>query len=377
MCIYFCIFVDIYIYVFMYLFTVIFGAVARDMLHVTRMIGGFVPCCSRQILKLVQLLLQSLSLLSHLFFSSLCFCVVVASGRAPGIGESFSEALESEGLPSGGHARVDSSSVVSLDGRSSGGRAGSPPPRKPQSSHRVEFDADEGSRAYGRDDSFRRRIPVADSPRRRSVRPLLTNERTPRCSARYGLRGDRVGEASHPGPQVSQGGVRRLVSSDDEPLVSVARNMVARVCTTQIDDESSRMIPSTVPATPVTLAGVTGERAPCPLDIIDALEDDFHCVERGHMDNPLVVQGDPCEDQSVRIDMTRGDEEESGEDRGQWRLNQTTLQVGCEGRSAVPVNSDHPAVWCWGVRGNERHRECLRSPTMTTSQCRRCPTVTI
>ena len=37
-----------------------------------------------------------------------------ASGRAPGIGESFSEALKAEGLSSGGHARVDSSRVVSL-----------------------------------------------------------------------------------------------------------------------------------------------------------------------------------------------------------------------------------------------------------------------
>ena len=38
------------------------------------------------------------------------------------------------------------------------------------------------------------------------------------------------------------------MSSDDEPLVSAAINVVARVCTTQIDDESSRMIPSRVPA---------------------------------------------------------------------------------------------------------------------------------
>ena len=137
------------------------------------------------------------------------------------------------------------------------------------------------------------------------------------------------------------------MSSDDEPLVSAARNVVARVCT-QIDDESSRMVPSTVPATPVTLARVTGERAP-----IDALEDDLsthcvHCVERGHMDPSLVVQGDPSEDQLVRwIDMSRGDEEESVEDQ---RPAETTLQVGCEGGSALLVNSDHPTVWCWSLR---------------------------
>ena len=95
---------------------------------------------------------------------------------------------------------------------------------------------------------------------------------------------------------MSRGGVRRLVSSDDEPLVSAARNVVARVCTTQIDDESSRMIPSTVPAMPVSLAWVMGERAPCPSDVIDALEDDLAThwvqgIEGRQRDSPSVVQG--------------------------------------------------------------------------------------
>ena len=52
---------------------------------------------------------------------------------------------------------------------------------------------------------------------------------------------------------MSQRGVKRLVSSDKEPLMSVGRDVV-RVCATQIDDTSSRMIPSTVLATPATLA---------------------------------------------------------------------------------------------------------------------------
>ena len=34
--------IDLYLILFIYLFTVILGAVARDMLYVTRMIGGFV-----------------------------------------------------------------------------------------------------------------------------------------------------------------------------------------------------------------------------------------------------------------------------------------------------------------------------------------------
>ena len=52
-----------------------------------------------------------------------------ASGRAPRIGERSPETHEAEDLSSGGHARVDSSRVVSLDRRPSGGRAGSSHPR--------------------------------------------------------------------------------------------------------------------------------------------------------------------------------------------------------------------------------------------------------
>ena len=73
-----------------------------------------------------------------------------ASGRAPRISERSQEAHEAEDLSSGGHARADSSRVISLDGRPSGGRARSSSSRRPQSRHRVEFDADEGSRTDGR-----------------------------------------------------------------------------------------------------------------------------------------------------------------------------------------------------------------------------------
>ena len=88
-----------------------------------------------------------------------------------------------------------------------GGYAGSTHDRRPQSGHRIEFVADEGSRAYGRDDSsghLRRRIPVSCGSQRGSVHPLLREKRTSRCLARFGLRGDWVDEASHPEPQVSR-----------------------------------------------------------------------------------------------------------------------------------------------------------------------------
>ena len=39
--------------------------------------------------------------------------------------------------------------------------------------------------------------------------------------------------------------------------------------------------------------------------------------------------------------MTRGDEEESGEDQRPVEVEPDDIT----GRSAVPVNSDHPAVW--------------------------------
>ena len=69
-----------------------------------------------------------------------------ASGRAPRIvDESCRKAYKAEGLFSRGLARIHSSVVVSVDGRLSCGRAGSPHPRRPQPGHRTEFDVDEES----------------------------------------------------------------------------------------------------------------------------------------------------------------------------------------------------------------------------------------
>ena len=86
-------------------------------------------------------------------------------------------------------------------------------------------------------------------------------------SARYGLRGVRIGEVSHPGPP----SLRRLrrrrsapfeISSDEEPLMlSTARNMVPRVAgvdsvpaatqiETRVSSEDELAVPSTIPASP-------------------------------------------------------------------------------------------------------------------------------
>ena len=83
---------------------------------------------------------------------------------------------------------------------------------------------------------------------------------------------------------------------------------VARVSTTQIDDASSRTIPSTVPATPAMLARVVGECSPCPSNVIDALEDDLApsliLVDTCDVDHVV-----PCQSAVRWIDMTCGDDE--------------------------------------------------------------------
>ena len=134
-----------------------------------------------------------------------------------------------------------------------------------------------------------------------SQEAFLRDVRTSRCSARCGLRATRVGEASHPGPQLfrrsrTRGGRRRqivVVSSDEEPLVP-ARNVVVRVQATQIDPEVSQTIPSTIPATPESLAHAGREIPSVPLDVLNALEHDLaphpvQHVEETQLDAPSFV----------------------------------------------------------------------------------------
>ena len=94
----------------------------------------------------------------------------------------------------------------------------------------------------------------------------------------WGYRGVRVGEASNPGPAVTRQG-RRLerstqidVSSDEEPLVrpNFGRHVVAR----RIVEEG---VPSTVPATPVSLA----QRGRQLLPSSDAIDVEEHAVAPG------------------------------------------------------------------------------------------------
>ena len=102
-----------------------------------------------------------------------------------------------------------------------------------------------------------RRQAIMVSTRRRTVRTILMSRR---ACARYGLRGVRVGEASHPGPRQ---GVRRAASvpedvlddleaaltridssaTDDEPLVrpSSGRNVVPRRSTAEGSQGGGRL----------------------------------------------------------------------------------------------------------------------------------------
>ena len=140
-------------------------------------------------------------------------------------------------------------------------------------------------------------------------------------------------------------GARRLVSSDEEPLMSAGRD-VARVCTTQIDDASSRMIPSTA-----TLARVAGECSPCLSDVIDALEDDLAPHRVAHVEVGPRCDVDrvvPCQSAVRWIDMTRGDDEEGGD----------VHQRVEEGRNALSASNDHPIVWCWAWRHRTGSLHC-------------------
>ena len=123
----------------------------------------------------------------------------------------------------------------------------------------------------------------------------MRDVRTSRCTARYG-------------PQLfrrsrTRGGTRRqivVVSSDDEPSVP-ARNVVARVQATQIDPELSQTIPSTVPATPESLAHAGREIPSVALDVLDALEHDLaphpvQHVEETQVDAPSFVDTDVDEE---------------------------------------------------------------------------------
>ena len=105
----------------------------------------------------------------------------------------------------------------SVDGRSAGRVARSFEQRQPCPGTRIEFRICKGSRTHDRDDPpnrhFRRRDSFTQGSRRRTVRSLLMSHFR---NARYGLRGARVGEASHTGPPKQW--VRRAASVPKEGL---------------------------------------------------------------------------------------------------------------------------------------------------------------
>ena len=94
---------------------------------------------------------------------------------------------------------------------------------------------------------------------RRSDHDTLIEER---IRSRYGLRGVRIGEASHPGPQLLRqypGGARRVhdISSDEEPLISSGRNVVPRLSG----------VDSTITATPRALVQAGRELSPAATEV--------------------------------------------------------------------------------------------------------------
>ena len=105
---------------------------------------------------------------------------------------------------------------------------------------RVDINVVECCREDGKDD-------------RRSDNDTLTKERS---RSRYGLRGVRIGEASHQGPRLLRRypGVQRVhdISSDEKPLIPSGRNVVPRLSG----------VDSTIPATPRALVEAGRELSP-------------------------------------------------------------------------------------------------------------------
>ena len=106
-------------------------------------------------------------------------------------------------------------------------------------------------------------------------------------SARYGLRGVRIGEASHPGPPVLRRLRRRRsvpveISSDEEPLMRyITRNVFPQVDGVETErDASQSEISETVPASQTALHEA-GRQSPCevPAHVLDALEEDLDRVD--------------------------------------------------------------------------------------------------
>ena len=109
--------------------------------------------------------------------------------------------------------------------------------------------------------------------------------------ARYGLRGVRVGEASHRGPPLLRRFRRRQdvlfeISSDEEPVVrGIARNVVPRAAGMESVADATPIETSltTVPATQTALVEAGKNEfqvgASVPLDVLDALEDDLDRVD--------------------------------------------------------------------------------------------------
>ena len=110
---------------------------------------------------------------------------------------------------------------------------------------------------------------------------------TERCSARYGLRGE-VGEASHPGPQVSRCTRARrqnLVSSDNEPMMSPVRDSSDDETLLAVDPPPIQPVSGTLPTwvdSDRFLVDVAGRNVHPRLrkglvspTILDGLEDDL------------------------------------------------------------------------------------------------------
>ena len=184
------------------------------------------------------------------------------------------------------HAHVDSVGPQRLDAGTPWRSAGGHECRQQWEDPRVDINVVERCREDGRDD-------------RRSDNAIMIEERR---HSRYGLRGVRIGEASHPGPRLLRrypGGFCRVhdVSSDEEPLIPSSRNVVPRLSG----------VDSTIPATPRALVQVGRELSPAVTEAETVLPPPTPEVSR--------EQGDVFQTGVTVVDMSSNDtdQEEVGE----------------------------------------------------------------
>ena len=189
-------------------------------------------------------------------------------------------------------------------------------------------------------------------------------------NSRYGLRGVRLGEASHPGPHgrrtrdVSDTVLDnlerelRLIESDDEPLVrsTGGRNVVPRISSGEAIGESL----ATVPASPVALEAAGRSCA----EVVTILDEGVPSTVPAQIIPTWVDRDDEC---SVSSESCWGEEEDLiGDETVEWGLllalkfTRRPMRMAALPQSSTTARGCPASVWspgesCWSHSPQEGH----------------------